>query len=116
MAEKKRKIPHTYVIVFFIIIIAAFLTWVVPGGTYERTAKNDVIPGSFKTIESEPQTWQIFSSFFDGFVQRADIVIFILVIGGAFWVMNDSKAIDIGIQSFLATTKAFSHNKVLKRD
>lgn len=33
------------------------------------------------------------------------IIVFVLMIGGAFWIMNDTKAIDIGIFSFLAFTK-----------
>ncbi len=33
----KTKIPHTYVIVFAIIVFAALLTWVIPGGTLKDT-------------------------------------------------------------------------------
>lgn len=32
---RKRRIPHAYVIVFFIIALSAGLTWVIPGGEYE---------------------------------------------------------------------------------
>ena len=31
---KKRKVPHTFVIVFFIIVVAAVLTWIIPPGKY----------------------------------------------------------------------------------
>ena len=34
--SKKRQIPHTYVIVFSIIIISAVATWIVPGGHYVK--------------------------------------------------------------------------------
>lgn len=37
---KKRKIPHTYVIVFYVIIFAAILTWIVPGGEYSNEIQN----------------------------------------------------------------------------
>jgi uncharacterized ion transporter superfamily protein YfcC len=107
MAGKSR-IPHTYVIVFFFIVAAAFLTWVLPGGEFERelvdvngTPREIIIDGSFHEAEKSPQTWQVFSAMFDGFAGKADIIVFILIIGGAFWIMNDSKAIDVGIQSFL---------------
>lgn len=33
----KGKVPHTYVIVFFIIVFAAMLTWVIPPGKYVKT-------------------------------------------------------------------------------
>ena len=32
----KLKIPHTYVIVFAFIILAAMLTWMLPGGEFDR--------------------------------------------------------------------------------
>ena len=31
-----KKIPHTYAIVFYIIIFAAILTWIIPSGEYDR--------------------------------------------------------------------------------
>jgi len=118
---KKTKIPHTYVIVFAIIVFSAVLTWIVPGGEFERTTvmvgetEREIIKSeSFHYIESEPQTWQIFSAIFDGFVDKADIIVFILLIGGAFWIMNNSRAIDVGIYSFLKFTRKLEHNKVLK--
>ncbi|MFZ2791184.1 MAG: YfcC family protein, partial [Bacteroidales bacterium] len=89
-----KKIPHTYVIVFSIVVLCAVLTWIVPGGAFERETVNVngidrsvVIPGSFHYTEKNPQTWQVFSALFDGFVDKADIIVFILIIGGAFWIM-----------------------------
>jgi uncharacterized ion transporter superfamily protein YfcC len=117
-----KKIPHTYVIVFSIIILSAVLTWFVPGGTFERHIvnvngidRNVVVPGSFSYTGNNPQTWQIFSALFDGFVDKADIIIFILIIGGAFWIMNESKAIDVAIRSFLRLSKSIEHNRVIAR-
>ena len=98
---KGKKVPHTYVIVFGFIIIAALLTWIVPGGSYERETievngqlREVIVQDSFHKTENHPQTWQIFSALFDGFVDKADIIVFIIIIGGAFWIMNESKAID----------------------
>jgi uncharacterized ion transporter superfamily protein YfcC len=120
---KKRAIPHTYVIVFYIIIIAAILTWIIPGGAFERTQmqlengtlKETINSESFQYIDSNPQTWQIFSALFDGFVDKADIIVFILLIGGAFWIMNESKAIDVGILSFLKASKKIEHIWLFKK-
>lgn len=120
--KKKRTIPHTYVIVFFIIVLSAVLTWFVPGGEFERetisledgTQKEVIVKDSFHYTEHEPQTWEIFSAFFDGFVDKANIIVFILMIGGAFWIMNDSKAIDVGIFTFLKKTKKVEHVKLFK--
>ncbi|MFH0843473.1 MAG: AbgT family transporter [Bacteroidota bacterium] len=115
-----KKIPHTYVIVFSIIVMSAMLTWVVPGGAFDRQTvtvngidRNVVVPGSFHNVERNPQTWQIFSALFDGFVDKADIIVFILIIGGAFWIMNESKAIDVAIKSVLRFTKRIEHNRII---
>jgi uncharacterized ion transporter superfamily protein YfcC len=117
-----KKIPHTYVIVFFIIVFAGIMTWIIPGGEYERQVvevngvnRTIIVDNSFHYVDSAPQTWQIFSALFDGFVDKADIIVFILMIGGAFWIMNDSKAIDAGILSFLRFTQKLERYKLIKR-
>lgn len=119
---KKRKIPHAYVIVFFIIALSAVATWVVPGGEYERKmvdmpdgSQREVIEqGSFHKVENEPQTWQLFSAMFKGFVRQSNIIIFILMIGGAFWIMNESRAIDVGIIAFLKKARKLERYKVFR--
>jgi uncharacterized ion transporter superfamily protein YfcC len=117
-----KKIPHTYVIVFSIVVLCAVLTWLVPGGTFDRHSvtvngidRSVVIPGSFHYTEKHPQTWQVFSALFDGFVDKADIIVFILIIGGAFWIMNESKAIDVAIASVLRLTGRMSSRGFMKR-
>jgi len=117
----KTKIPHTFVIVFSIIVLAALLTWVIPGGSFERqivkvgeTEREVIKNDSFSFTENSPQSWQVFSAIFDGFVAKSDIIVFIFLIGGAFWIMNNSRAIDVGIYAFLEFTKKLEHYKVLK--
>jgi uncharacterized ion transporter superfamily protein YfcC len=117
-----KKVPHTYVIIFGLIIFCAILTWFIPGGEFQREIVNvngiprEVIQSqSFEITDSNIQTWQIFSSFFDGFVNTANIIAFILMIGGAFWILNESKSIDIGIYSFLKFSKKWEKSEFLKR-
>ncbi len=117
-----KRIPHTYVIVFSIILLSAVLTWIIPGGTFARQTiavngidREVVIPDSFRYTDSNPQTWQVFSALFDGFVDKADIIVFILIIGGAFWIMNESKAIDVAIHSVLRFSKRLEHNRIVAR-
>jgi len=119
---QKSKIPHTFVIVFAVIVIAAISTWFVQGGEYSRTlkqlpdgsTKNIIVPESYTIVANHPQTWQIFSAFFLGFVAKADIIVFILLIGGAFWILNESKAIDVAILSFLRITKKMERNRIIR--
>lgn len=116
-----KRIPHTYVIIFYVIVIAAILTWIIPGGEYNREIK--VVNGvertvidkdSFHYIERNVQTWQVFTALFHGFERQAGIIVLILMIGGGFWIMNASKSIDVGIFSFLKFTKRLEHMKFFK--
>lgn len=117
-----KKIPHTYVIIFAIIIFSAVLTWIVPGGEYARQTKlvngverTVIDKASFHYIDSQPQTWQVFSALFEGFERQAGIIVFILMIGGAFWILNSSKSVDIGIYSFLKYTERLERHKLLNK-
>ncbi|NLD21528.1 MAG: YfcC family protein [Bacteroidales bacterium] len=92
---KKREFPNTYVIIFAIILLCAASTWFTKGAV--------------------PQTWQVFSALYDGFSKQAGIIIFILVIGGAFWIVNYSKAVDAGIYSFLNFTSKLETNVFLRK-
>ena len=75
------KVPNTYVIIFTVLLLSAVSTWFVSGG--------------------EPQTWQVLSAIYEGFSQQAGIIAFVLVIGGAFWIVNSTKAVDEGIMKFI---------------
>ncbi|MBM3435635.1 MAG: YfcC family protein [Bacteroidetes bacterium] len=117
-----KKLPHTYVLVFSIIILSAILTWIIPGGRYDRQTvvvngveRSVIVSGSYKPAESQPQTWHVFSAFYEGFNNMSHIVVFILIIGGAFWIMNESKAIDIGMIAFLMSTQKFEKYKLIRR-
>ena len=124
---KKRKVPHTFVIVFFIIVIAAVLTWIIPPGKYVQKQVGDETVMTFyyadqlpeavgdNEFHAEPQTWQVFSAFYKGFVKQSNIIVFILIIGGAFWIMNKSKAIDMGIHSFLKFTKRLERSPLMQK-
>lgn len=113
---KKRQIPHTYVIIFYIILFCAALTWFVPGGQYVETVQADETRTLvYQAIEHQPQTWQIAAAFYKGFVDKADIIVFILVIGGAFWIVNDSKAFDIGTFLFLKKARRMENNPLIRK-
>ena len=118
---RKLKIPHTYVIIFSIIILAAIFTWFVPGGSFEREkittsgGTSEVIKAnSFRYVENTPQTWHIFSAFYKGFVRSPKIIVFILILGGAFWLVNESKAIDMGVYAFLKKSARLNRYRLIR--
>ena len=91
----KIKVPNTYVIIFTVLVICAVATWIVPGGN--------------------AQTWQIFSALYEGFSRQAGIIAFVLIIGGAFWVINSTKAVDDGIMKFIEKARTLECFKPVKR-
>ena len=116
----KFNIPHTFTIVFSIIAVCAVLTWIVPGGQFDRQTvtvdgheRNVVVADSYHRVDPAPQTWQVFTAFFKGFERTANIIVFILMIGGGFWIMNETNAINVGIFSFLKKTQKLQQNKIL---
>jgi uncharacterized ion transporter superfamily protein YfcC len=92
---KKFKVPNTYVIIFTVIAICAISTWFVPGG--------------------DPQTWQVFSALYEGFSQQAGIIAFVLIIGGAFWVVNSTKAVDEGIMAFISKVNSLERFSLVRK-
>ena len=115
------KIPHTYVIIFSIILLAAVFTWFVPGGSFERekittsSGSSEVVKAnSFHYVDNSPQTWQIFSAFYKGFVRSPKIIVFILILGGAFWLLNESKAIDMGVYAFLKKSDSLNRYRLIR--
>lgn len=89
------KVPDTYVIIFSVIILCAVATWLIPGGV--------------------PQTWQIFSALYEGFSQQAGIIAFVLIIGGAFWIVNSTKAVDDGILKFITAARKLEHYALVRK-
>ena len=117
-----KKTPHTLVIIFALIIFCALLTWIVPACTFhyetvvvEGISREVVVDNSYHRVERAPQSWQIFSSFLAGFERQAAIIAFVLIIGGAFQILNSSRAVDSGIYSFLQVTARLDRHPLLGR-
>ena len=96
---RKLRIPNTYVIIGAIILLSAVATWFVPGGQYVKTEDGAL---TYERIDHAPQVLQVFSAIYHGFVKQAGIIVFILVVGGAFWLLNATGAVSAGISRFIA--------------
>lgn len=119
MTEQKKKfrlkVPNTYLLIFSILVLIAVLTWIIPGGKYERMLVNGrevVVPNSFKYVESHPQGFfNLFISPLKGFVEAGLIIGFVLIVGGAFNVLAKTNAINSLINKL---TKAYKTSKLLQ--
>lgn len=119
MSEQKKKfrlkVPNTYLLIFSLLVLIAVLTWIIPGGKYERTIMNGrevVVPNSFKYVDSHPQgIFDLFISPLKGFVEAALIIGFVLIVGGAFNVLAKTDAINSLINRL---AKAYKTSKLLQ--
>lgn len=109
------KVPNTYLLIFLLLVFIAALTWIIPGGEYERQEVNGrmvVVQNSFKYVENEPQGLvALFTSPLKGFVEAAMIIGFILIVGGAFNVLAATNAITAFITKL---ARAHKHSKTLQ--
>lgn len=110
VAKKKKKfvVPHTYVIIFTIIIIAFLGTYLIPAGQYDRvtdpnSGRTVVDPQSFHRVEQNPVKVfsftepHLFSAVHKGMQDGGGIIFFIFMVAGAFSMIQGTGAIDAGI-------------------
>ena len=111
---EKIKVPHVYVIVGIIIVLAVFLTYILPAGTYERYVDKDtgrtlVQAGSYKLIESSPVgLFGTLQSIPKGMMAAASVIFIVFIFGGSFGVINSTGAIESGIENSLGKAKDLS--------
>ena len=103
------KVPGTYTIIFAMILLSALLTWFVPGGEYVKGEEGTL---SYRDVESVPQFFGVFTALYHGFVKQSGIIIFILIVGGSFWLLNSTGAISVGIGRFIRSVGRY-HKVVL---
>ena len=100
------KAPNSYLLIFGVSILVAALTWIVPGGEYERVEVNGrqvVDAESFQRVEASPQgPLAVLRAPIRGFVDAASIIGFVLLVGGAFGVLQATGAVDQSIRQLAA--------------
>lgn len=110
-ADLQSRFPTAYTILFALIVLVAALTWIIPAGQYDRVMNEEVgrevaVPGTFQTVESNPQTLidvllAPIAGFYDpdSYAANAiDVALFVLMLGGFLGVVNATGAINTGIR------------------
>ena len=107
-AEAK-EFPSGLVIICTIILVAAILTYIIPGGEFVRTeidGRQVVDPNSFTYVASHPASLiDIFTAIPKGFVQTGWICFLILIVGGSFSVISGTGAIQAGLNALVGKSK-----------
>ncbi|MCP1146434.1 AbgT family transporter [Lysinibacillus endophyticus] len=107
VSDKKKsawlKIPHTYTLIFIIIIFAGLLSYILPAGEFDRvedpeTGKMLVVEGSYHQIESDPVSFfELFTAIPQGLEKGAQIIFYIFLVSGVFGIIRTTGAIEAGV-------------------
>ena len=115
LAKKKGfTMPHTFVILLVIILFAAALTWIIPSGEYARvedpvSGKKVVDASTFNYVENVHVNIQdIPMLIIKAFSANADLIMLILLSGGAIHMLTASGA----LQALIATIVRKFSNRV----
>ncbi|WP_068618531.1 YfcC family protein [Paenibacillus tuaregi] len=122
--KKKWALPHSYTLIFFIIILMAALTWIIPSGQFKREettvngiTKTVIVPGTYHTVPKSGEAGdlkqgipQILSAPMQGVINAVDVVSFVLIVGGAFGIILNTGAID---RALLALARRLKNRGIL---
>ena len=101
--KKKRKfqMPGAIIILLIIALICMILTWVLPAGSFEREyneelGRNLVVPDSYTLAEERTPVdpWEFVQQIYNGLVDAADIIFFILIAASYVYVLSESGALN----------------------
>lgn len=103
MNPAERRPPDALLILLSVLALAVVLTWLVPAGEFrreQREGRTVVVAGSYREVAASPAPWhRFFTAPVAGFTDRdaARIIAFVLLIGGAFGVIEATGAVAAGI-------------------
>mgnify|MGYP000775811316 CR=1 FL=1 len=96
LAKKKHAIPHVYIILLIVILLATVLTYIVPAGQFDRETVDNVkmvIPGTYHRIDQTPvNLFDMFVAIPQGFVSMANIVILIYMCVAGMGILTSTGA------------------------
>jgi uncharacterized ion transporter superfamily protein YfcC len=103
------------VILFFLCVACSLLTFVIPGGAFDRRtlevmghARSIVVPGSFHLVPSVPQGFrELWTVFMRGALEGADRSFVIMLSAGAMTAVIATGAIDAGIHALVRRSGRF---------
>ena len=84
---KKFKVPHSLAIIVVVMFAAAILTYIIPGGSFERVkdagGRTVVVPGSYHVVDKTPvNPLSILEYVFPGLQSAGQIIFALLCAGG----------------------------------
>ena len=109
--KQKREMPHIFVILLIIIVLATICTWIVPAGTYDRildeaSGREIIDPNSFHYVEQTPVgPFDMFVSIEEGLIEAANITFLIFCAFSSLYLLEQTGAIDAAIALMVRKTR-----------
>jgi len=98
---KKIRFPHSYVLIFYVIVFVTILTYILPAGSFERSVDKEtgityVVANSYEGLDRNPvNPFEMFEGILEGMLDAADVIFFVLIVGGAFGIIQKTGALNI---------------------
>ncbi|WP_224491366.1 YfcC family protein [Robertkochia flava] len=106
-----KKFPNAFVIIIIVIFFAWILTYLIPQGEYQRITDEEtgitrVINDSYQTTSADRiSAFELLLSIPRGITGRASTIVLILLIGGAFFVIEKTGAFTQGLSGLIQILK-----------
>ena len=93
-AARPSRFPDPLVLICGLILLAQLATYVLPAGEFERDGRQ-VLVGTYHLVEAPPlPVFTFLTAVPTGLADAADIIFFIIIVGGVFGVLRATGAID----------------------
>lgn len=104
--KRKFKAPNTYVIIFYVLVLVAILTWIIPSGSYSYDKAGKVIANSYHSVAANRQGfWDIVMAPIIGMVGNEKvsgaitISLNVMLFGSFLEMMDATGAINIALKN-----------------
>ncbi|MBB6448903.1 putative ion transporter superfamily protein YfcC [Geomicrobium halophilum] len=103
------KVPHTYGILFAMIMLATLATHFITPGEFERVEQDgqtEIVENSYQQVASAPvSAFEMFQAIPLGMVEAAQIIFYIFLVGGTFGVIMKTGTIDASVYGLVGKLK-----------
>jgi uncharacterized ion transporter superfamily protein YfcC len=106
-----KKFPNAFVIILSTILFAWILTFIIPKGSYQRafdtvTERTAVVPNSYEQKDAPNlSVFDLLLTIPKGITGRADLIVLILLLGGCFYLIEKTGALNQGLNQLIVLLK-----------
>ena len=106
-----KRFPNAFVIILTVIFFSWIMTFIIPQGNYQReiNAENNrtiVVPNSYEQLEAPSlSAFDALLAIPKGIAGRADLIVLILLLGGCFYVIEKTGALNQGLNQLITVLK-----------